>query len=149
MSLSVYLTDVSVSFVPERPLIFIRENGQTKGITHAEWNARHPDRPAVEYEALVSNEVFNANITHNLAIMADAAGVYMPVWRPDEVNITKAEELVQSLVDGIRVLRKQPDVFKQYNPDNGWGSYETLVEFLERYLIACLRYPNAVIEVSR
>ena len=31
-------------------------------------------------------EVFSANITHNLGAMAKEAGIYMHLWRPDELG---------------------------------------------------------------
>ena len=30
----------------------------------------------------VGDELYSANITHNLTGMADAAGIYMHLWRP-------------------------------------------------------------------
>ena len=38
-------------------------------------------------------EVYQANITHNLTKMADAAGIYMVCWRPEELGFTKAGQL--------------------------------------------------------
>jgi hypothetical protein len=37
--------------------------------------------------------VYDANITHNLGAMAKAAGIYMHLWRPDEIGIKTASEL--------------------------------------------------------
>ena len=42
-------------------------------------------------------EVFERNITHNLARMADAAGLYTPLWRPELLQATKASELIGPL----------------------------------------------------
>ena len=39
--------------------------------------------------AVVKTQVFSANITHNLGKMADEAGIYKALWRPDEVEITQ------------------------------------------------------------
>jgi len=35
--------------------------------------------------------VYDANITHNLGAMAEAAGIYKHLWRPEEIGITKAQ----------------------------------------------------------
>lgn len=93
--------------------------------------------------------VFDWNITHNLNVMAEAAGIYKELWRPDEIGITKASQLIAPLQAGLDLLLSDPDRFKQYNPKNGWGEYESLVEFVENYLEACEDNPDATVEVSR
>lgn len=98
----------------------------------------------------VERELFyNANITHNLTAMAEAAGVYEVVWRPDEHAYTKAWQLIGPLTIGLRELRRDPALFKQYNSKNGWGLYDNFVPWLERYLKACEQYPDANVSVSR
>lgn len=37
-----------------------------------------------EHEREESERFYSANITHNLGNMAQAAGIYHPVWRPEE-----------------------------------------------------------------
>lgn len=34
--------------------------------------------------------LYDANITHNLNRMADEAGIYEHVWRPEEIGVTTA-----------------------------------------------------------
>lgn len=94
-------------------------------------------------------EVFTANITHNLSNMADAAGIYKHLWRPEELGIEKAGNLIATLRDGLAILRGDPDRFIKLNPPNGWGSYEVLVQFVERYLAACEANPDATVHASR
>lgn len=93
--------------------------------------------------------IFELNITHNLGDMADAAGIYMHLWRPDEIGITTAGQLCAPLRAGLDELRANPDKYRAYNPANGWGTYEGFVESVARYLAACERNPDATIEVSR
>ena len=93
--------------------------------------------------------VYDANITHNLNTMADKAGLYDVVWRPDENNIERAEQLIKPLEEGIAKLKADPEYFKGFNPENGWGTYEGLVDWLEKYLEACREWPKAKVEVSR
>jgi hypothetical protein len=50
---------------------------------------------------------------------------------------------------GLELLRGDPERFKKHNPENGWGSYEGLIDFVENYLEACEEYPNADINISR
>lgn len=130
--------------------IFVREGGSTKEITREEWDRRYPGRePAVFSPEPDDSTVFEQNITHNLAGMAREAGVYMPLWRPDECGVSKACDLLIPLTDGLAALRADPFRFQQFNPENGWGSYEGLVRFTEKYLDACKRYPDADVHVSR
>ena len=100
-------------------------------------------------EVTSRTEVFDRNITHNLNTMAEAAGIYKELWRPDELGITKAGELIPALRKGLTMLQKEPERFIPMNPPNGWGKYENLVDFVETYLDACIKYPDADVRVSR
>lgn len=102
-----------------------------------------------EHERDVTDEFYDANITHNLTRMADAAGIYQHLWRPDEIGITVAADLIQPLRDGLARLRDEPEYFKSFNPSNGWGDYDGLVRFVQRYLAACEEHPDATVHVSR
>lgn len=93
--------------------------------------------------------VYAANITHNLGAMAREAGLYEALWRPEELNINKAGDLVPLLKRGLAELVANPERFRKLNPENGWGSYEGLVDFTMRYLEACIESPGATISVSR
>ena len=102
-----------------------------------------------EHTRSVTECWFDQNITHNLSEMAEAAGLYQPVWRPDENGITHARQLIEPLTKGIALLKAEPERFKKFNAKNGWGLYENLVPWLERYLEACVEYPDATVHVSR
>lgn len=94
-------------------------------------------------------EVFEFNITHNLARMAQAAGVYQAMWHPEELGIEVAEDLVPLLEMGLYLLIGDPARFEPLNPENGWGDYADLLRTVRRYLAACKDHPNAAIEVCR
>jgi hypothetical protein len=94
-------------------------------------------------------QVYWANITHNLGEMADKAGIYKALWRPEEINAEKAQDIMKLLEDGLTDLKNRPEYFEQFNSPNGWGMYEHFVPFVEEYLNACKEYPEALIEVSR
>ena len=93
--------------------------------------------------------VYDANITHNLGKMADEAGIYYALWRPEEIKKTKAGELITLLEKGLAELKAKPEYYEKFNSPNGWGMYEHFVPFVENYLEACKEYPNAEISVSR
>jgi hypothetical protein len=99
--------------------------------------------------AIRPTEVFDYNITHNLNKMAGEAGIYECLWRPDEIGISKAEQLIELLRAGLDLLEGDPERFKGFNPANGWGDYDGLVRFVKAYLRACEENPDATISVSR
>ena len=94
-------------------------------------------------------QVYYANITHNLGKMAGEAGIYQALWRPKKIGKTKASEIIDLLEKGLADLKARPEHFEIFNSTNGWGVYEDFVLFVEKYLEACKEYPDAVIEVSR
>lgn len=116
-----------------------------------------------------NEEVYWANITHNLGQMADKSGIYEALWRPyklkkgydipendhileckfEEENPVKANEIIEILEKGLIDLKIRPEYFETFNSENGWGMYEHFVPFVEEYLEACKEFPNATIEVSR
>lgn len=93
--------------------------------------------------------IYSSNITHNLGKMAKEAGIYQHLWRPEELGITKASELIEPLRTGLVLLGSDPERFRLFNPPNAWGSYEGLVAFVASYLTACEENPEADVEVSR
>ena len=93
--------------------------------------------------------LYDCNITHNLNRMAEACGIYKALWRPEEIGITKAGQLIDIIEEGLRKLKDDPEYYESLNSPNGWGTYKHFVPFVERYLEACKQYPDAIIEVSR
>lgn len=102
--------------------------------------------------------VYEANITHNLTkmaaevkipYMAGTVTLYTILWRPEELQFTKAREIADLLDEGWNILLSDPDKYKQFNPENGWGSYEGLCDFVYKYRNACWDTPEAELRVSR
>jgi hypothetical protein len=93
--------------------------------------------------------VYSSNITHNLNRMAEEAGIYKHLWRPKELGITKAAELIEPLTAGLALLKSDPKRFEQFNSSNGWGMYKNFVPWVEQYLEACKADPDATISISR
>ncbi|MHC4618399.1 MAG: hypothetical protein ACYTEQ_11680 [Planctomycetota bacterium] len=152
MSLDVYLTLKAEKSIPSGSGIFVRESGEVKEISRAEWDEKFPGSEPIIVSPHVWDDlggVYERNITHNLNKMADKAGIYQCLWRPDENGITKALQLIAPLTEGLLLLKSDPARFKKFNPPNGWGTYEGLVDFVEDYLKACEKYPDAEVSVSR
>ena len=104
---------------------------------------------AVARIELQSERVYDSNITHNLNRMAEAAGIYQHLWRPEELGITVARELIEPLRAGLAKLKADPAHYETFNASNGWGLYEHLVPWVEKYLAACEEHPEATVSVSR
>lgn len=103
--------------------------------------------------------VYDANITHNLGKMAAEVKIgadfgseltlYDVLWRPEEHGFKFAREIADWLDYGFNILLAEPETYKQYNPSNGWGSYDGLVDFVYKYRNACWDNPDAELRVSR
>lgn len=102
-----------------------------------------------EHTREVREEFFSANITHNLSSMAEEAGIYQHLWRPEEIRISHADELIKPLEDGLELLKSDPEKFSAFNAMNGWGKYDDFVAFVTEYLQACKNHPEAKVEASR
>lgn len=100
-------------------------------------------------EQLLRDDLYSANITHNLNTMAKAVGIYRHLWRPDELGIEIAGELIEPLRQSLAKLKADPEQYRKYDAPNGWGKYEHLVEFVKKYLQACEQNPEARVSVSR
>jgi hypothetical protein len=94
-------------------------------------------------------EIYSANITHNLGAMAKEAGIYGIVWRPEENGIAKAEQLIAPLGKAIEDMKLDSERYEKHNAPNGWGMYKHFLPWLEGYLDACREYPNANVRASR
>jgi hypothetical protein len=113
-------------------------------------------------------ELYGANITHNLCKMAEQAGIYKALWRPyqlhkdyvhcedykiemsfeDSVTII-ASDIIDIIEQGLDLLKNRPDYFSKFDAENGWGTYVHFVPFVENYLNALKQYPNSIVIVDR
>ena len=114
-------------------------------------------------------EVYHANITHNLGKMADKAGIYEALWRPfrlidgydikdgdysaedefENSHTVYAKDIIDILEKGLSDLKARQKYFEQFNSPNGWWLYKHFVPFVEKYLNACKEFPDAIVETSR
>jgi len=100
-------------------------------------------------EHLTEFSIYSSNITHNLNKMATAVGFYHQIWRPDECGIEFAGDLADILESGLQKLKQDPEFYKSFNSENGWGEYEGFVKFVEEYAAACKVHPKALVSVTR
>ena len=102
-----------------------------------------------ESSSWVESEVYDANITHNLNTMAKEAGIYEALWNPIENEWFIADDIIDILQNGLAILKAKPDYYKSFNSPNGWGTYKYFVPFVEKYLNACIKYPDAKISIDK
>lgn len=88
-------------------------------------------------------EVFSANITHNLGKMEDELSIYDFLWRPEEVPVKEAVQLIAPLKYAIKEMKNRPEHYKKFDSRNGWGTYDNFLPWLENLLKACEEYPDA------
>lgn len=96
-----------------------------------------------------SSQVYDENITHNLGKMAEKAGIYEALWRPEEINCKQAKDISGILFEGLKRLKRNPKHYEKFNAENRWGRYEHLVSFVQNYYDACIEFPKAKIRISR
>ena len=110
----------------------------------------------VDLMVVQPTSVYSANITHNLGKMAsevklsNAMTLYDILWRPDEQKDLKCAKDISELLDeGWNILLSDPEKFKKFEPDNGWGSYEGLEKFVYNYRNACWDNPDTELRIWR
>ena len=50
-------------------------------------------------------------------------------------------DYIQDITSCYNLLLRDPNFYKRYNPENGWGNYEQLTNGVKKYL-------NALISIS-
>jgi ABC-type dipeptide/oligopeptide/nickel transport system ATPase component len=96
-----------------------------------------------------NSTIYEANITHNLNVMAKSCELYAVMYRPDENGVERAEQAEPLLRSGIEAMVRDKTELEKLNPSNGWGSYTDLLNVATGYLEACSENPTARIRVSR
>jgi hypothetical protein len=81
--------------------------------------------------------------------LSNGMTLYQVLWRPDEMALDTADDIADLLDEGWNILLSDPERFKKFNPENGWGSYEGLCDFVYKYRNACWDNPDAELRISR
>lgn len=102
--------------------------------------------------SLINNnqEVFDTNITRNLSDMICAANLFQVLYEPSSMGASRAKDITPALEEGIRELENYPEHFEGFeiSTRRKSGSYQQLVKHLRDYHQACVKYPDALIEVT-
>jgi hypothetical protein len=81
--------------------------------------------------------------------MAIEAGIYECIWRPDLYGFRVASTLIDPFTKAIAEMESDPERFRAFDASNGWGTYNDFLPWLKRYFEACIKNPDAIVEVSR
>ena len=84
------------------------------------------------------------NMTSNVA----------PMWRLAGADVAEfqgkyAGNVLHLLDKAIAEMETNPEPYRALNPDNGWGSYETCLEFLRNLRAEFGAHPKATVKVCR
>lgn len=90
-------------------------------------------------------EIFESNITYNLAPMYyKCIDEELGLRKLNKMNCEKALPILNSAIND---LVKNKIEYEKLNPDNGWGSYDFLLEELKKMRNCCEDNPDGIIEV--
>lgn len=140
----------------KRTGVYVRINGRTCELTKEEAIVHFPDVDpnTIIEEEVETNEFWYGNITHNLTEMAEDClsfeeeyqhyNLYDLLWRETQVPFTGVylNIYIAHLAYCLCILKNDPDHFKKFNPENGWGTYEQLVNFVEEFIKALVTMPE-------
>lgn len=118
--------------------VYIRENGGTRELETIEEVRQHfPDCDLSDISEYVyeTEDAWDGNITHNLNKMAmqvpvGSKSLYEILWRPEEIGYeTVNADYAKELYEGFTYLKTHRKELEVYNPENGWGNYDQLLNF--------------------
>ena len=83
------------------------------------------------------------NYTYNVAPMYEKAmGITI-----SDLNGKICSKVIPILRKGVLNMTENPAMYREMNPPNGWGKYESALEFLEKIYKECVNNPKCKIEV--
>ena len=97
----------------------------------------------INLQAVRTVNVFYLNVPTCYKPIAEKVGILDYIWKPNELGISKAEQLISPLTIGLQLLESVPGHFGV--------AQETLDDFVEcvrKYLAACEQNPDAEISAT-
>jgi len=91
-------------------------------------------------------ELFSANITHNVIPMWRKAGVFDAIYESDG---KRASDYIEALRAGVADFEKNYPEYEKLNSPNGWGLAEDALPWLRKVLAAFENNLDGYIRVSR
>ena len=143
MSLDIYIQSKD-PIIRKSTGIHVRDNGCTRELSLEEAKEKFPDADIKEH-TYEDYDFWHGNITHNLNEMAmECVGcgisLYSLLWR--DVPPTDIPKYISDLYCCLKQLESDSEFYKRFNPENGWGTYEQLVEFTKDFIKALIDAPS-------
>lgn len=91
------------------------------------------------------------NWTHNLGDMAEAANIRQLLWLQRtkyDHAVYQAYQIYAELRPALQHMKENPEFYKQFDSENGWGIYDDFIPILDDLLKVCEDYPTANVRVS-
>ena len=93
---------------------------------------------------------------HEVVEIGNMTSNVAPMWRkampPDGLaglDGRRCADVIGDLQVAVEVMEKYPDVYRELNPPNGWGDYESALEYLTRMRDMAQQHPACTIRISR
>lgn len=97
-------------------------------------------------EIIAPTYIYDGNMTHNVAPMWRKAGVYNALYNSEG---QLAKDILEELKKGKEEMLAFPEEYKKLNPENGWGDYDSSLNFLNTIIMACEKWPHGIIHISK
>jgi len=68
--------------------------------------------------------------------------------RPSAWDGKRSADILPILKQGVERLKTHEEEYRCFQPENGWGTVETTIDFLSQIISNCEKYPTAIIEVD-
>ena len=75
--------------------------------------------------------------------------LYSILWRADEHCLYTPNDIREYLITGLTYLETNYNDLLQYNPDNGWGHIDQVIEVTRKLIADCRIYPDASLHHCR
>ena len=75
-------------------------------------------------------------------MMKEVCGSWPSTW-----DGMRCADMYPILMQGIALLKDNPERYRHLEAGNGWGTVETTINFLSQIAENCQKHPTAIIEV--
>jgi len=91
-------------------------------------------------------ELFSCFVSNGLIDLANMFDLYHPIWEPKSIGKVKACEIEKSLIKGLNSIYIDK---KTLSSKSTIDKMDDFILFLENYLYACSKFPEALIIVEK
>ena len=60
-----------------------------------------------------------------------------------------ASDIIDVIEKGLIDMKNRPEYYKQFDSDNGWGTYKDFIPWIEKYFEALKENPEAIVKCDR